>query len=68
MDRKMQIGDRVKVYTDPITETDAEGEAMLLNEKRIDEFNGLALWLVHFVNDPDGEVYRRWIKYREIDV
>jgi len=44
----MQAGDVVKIYQKPITKEDYEGTAILVEEYRADEGDGLSMWVVHF--------------------
>lgn len=49
---EMKKGDIVNIYQDPITQTDLEGEARLIEEFSPDVGSGLSIWTVEFLDDP----------------
>ena len=46
-------GDQVKVYENPITEENLEGEAILISLYRPDTGDGLSMWEVRFGNEEE---------------
>ena len=63
--KNLKVGDKVKIYSDPFTQEDLEGEATLMDVIiPLDEF-GHSQWGVHFDGDDPGEVYSRLIDERE---
>lgn len=57
----LEAGDKVNVYYDPITQTQLEGQATLLEQVLPDHGDGLSMWMVEFDDAPD-EVYQRTIR------
>ena len=54
MEAEMKPGDKVKIYADPITKQDYEGEAVLMAEYRTDDTgDGLSMWIVIFDDEPE---------------
>jgi hypothetical protein len=49
----MEPGQKVMVYEDPVTKTDEEGVATLIELYRRDCGDGLELWVVRFDDEPD---------------
>ena len=54
----MKPGDVVKIYQDPITKQDFEGNAVLIEEYRPDVGDGRSMWAVFFEDDPGREYLR----------
>jgi hypothetical protein len=61
----LKKGDIVKIYQDPVTKTDYEGEAELIELYRENVGDGLEIWVVHFLNDYPNETYIRTIYIRQ---
>jgi hypothetical protein len=55
---KLEQGQIVEIYQDPITQADLEGKALLVEEHRPDEGDGLVMWVVEFEDEPGVEYIR----------
>ena len=62
MTNKAIAGDRVRIYQDPYTKKDLEGEAVLLYYYTKDLLDGLEWWKVRFDN---GDIVNRWVDPRK---
>ena len=56
-------GTIVKVYKDPVTRKKEEGDAVLIEKLKVDEYTGLTLCNVSFIGDEC--LVQRWIKEQE---
>lgn len=54
----LQEGQAVSIYQDPITQKDFEGKAILVEQYRPDEGDGLSMWVVKFEDEPETEYVR----------
>jgi len=59
----MRAGDKVKIYTDPLTEERVEGEAELLKDLNLGAEGALEFWRVRFLDD--GFEASRLVKRKE---
>lgn len=57
----MKPGDVVNIFHDPITKKNLEGKAILVEQVRADDRDGLNMWMVHFPEDYPEENYLRTI-------
>lgn len=55
----MKRGQIIKIYQDPMTETDFEGSAKLIKKLGGGKELEMEMWLVKFEN---GDIVERWIK------
>ena len=57
----MKVGDKVIVYSKPLTHDQPEGEARLIKRLRADGgIKDFSYWKVEFTEEP-GTTYSRWI-------
>jgi len=54
----MTAGMMVDIYQDPITGKEFEGRAQLIAQKQEDTGDGLSMWVVIFLDEPDNEYLR----------
>ncbi len=57
-------GDKVDIYTDPLTEKDYEGRATIVGIQKIHPEDGLAVCLVQFDADDSSSRHIRLVKVR----
>jgi len=55
----MRKGEVVDIFEDPVSCLRREGRAKLIKLIRKDEDR--EFWEVHFLTDPSGDTYQRWI-------
>lgn len=56
----LNVGDKVTIYSQPLTEENPEGDAILREQRIPDRGDGLSIWLVEFENEP-GALYQRTV-------
>lgn len=66
-EQKVKVGDRVKVYQDPVTRTDFEGEALVREVLRGPCPDGFYFIYVEFVDDP-GDTWHRKVTAADVVV
>ena len=54
----MNAGQTVDIYQAPITGEEFEGRAQLIAQKHEDTGDGLSMWVVIFLDEPDNEYLR----------
>ena len=54
----MNAGDTVNIYQYPITGQEFEGRAQLIEQTHKDVGDGLSIWRVIFLNEPENEYTR----------
>ena len=63
--KELKRGDKVKVYSFPLSRIDFEGDATLVKELTSVNMSGLSYWLVNFDRDDPEDEYQRWINQNE---